>query len=153
MAAGTSPDPSATEALERLRAIGAELPDAPRPARAQRIDRRLFAPEFRPGQPADPMMDIYALGSLIQRATVGSMATSDVDTKTAKTASLHLDGDAPAAMAGIIDQMLAPDPADRPEAGEVLSQLRRLLPSSLVQPKVTAVRSRSTRLRLVSPSN
>ena len=56
-------------------------------------------------------------------------------------------------MASVIDQMLADDPAERPDAGEVLSQFRRLLPSSLIRPKATAVRSRSTRLRLVSPSN
>ncbi len=136
----------------QCRPIGAALPDAPRTARAQRIDRRLFAPEFGPGRPADPMMDIYALGSLIRRATVGSVATSADAAVPSRTPMLHLDGDAPAAMASIVDQMLAEDPGDRPDAGEVLSQFRRLLPSSLVRPKVTAVRSRSTRLRLVSPS-
>jgi hypothetical protein len=60
--------------------------------------------------------------------------------------------DLPAAMAPVIDQMLAPDPADRPDAGEILSQFRRILPATMVRPRTAAVRTRSTRLRLVSPN-
>lgn len=137
----------------QCRPIGASLPEASRPVRARRIDRRLFAPEFKPGRAADPAMDIYALGSLIRRAALGSIAASTNPVGSSEVSSLHLDGDAPAAMAAIVDRMLAEDPADRPDAGEVLSHFRRLLPTSLVRPKATAVRSRSNRLRLVSPSN
>ncbi len=97
-------------------------------------------------------MDIYALGSLIQRATVGSVAAPAVDQDMGRTPTLHLDGDAPAALARVIAQMLSPNPADRPDAGEVLSQFRRILPTTLVRPRVSAVRSRSNRLRLVNPS-
>jgi serine/threonine protein kinase len=137
----------------QCRPIGATLPELHRPAGSQRIDRRLFAPEYRPGQPAEPTMDIYALGSLIRRATIGSVVASGLAGGGATAVSMtEVRDDLPAAMAPVIDQMLAPDPADRPDAGEILSQFRRILPATMVRPRTAAVRTRSTRLRLVSPN-
>lgn len=138
----------------QCRPIGAKLPELHRPARSQRIDRRLFAPEYRPGQAADPMMDIYSLGSLIQRATVGSVVASGVGGGgVAAIPMSELRDDLPGAMAPVVEQMLAPDPADRPDAGEILSQFRRMLPAAMIRPRAAAVRTRSTRLRLVSPNS
>ncbi|MEL6981074.1 MAG: ATP-binding cassette domain-containing protein [Actinomycetota bacterium] len=145
----------------QCRPIGAKLPELSRPARSQRIDRRLFAPEFRPGQAADPMMDIYALGSLIRRATIGSVmsagrASGDGAGQAAVDRSAvpmtELRDDVPAAMVPLVEQMLSADPGERPDAGEVVSQFRRILPPTMVRPRAAAVRTRSTRLRLVSPN-
>jgi hypothetical protein len=56
-------------------------------------------------------------------------------------------------MPEIIDAMLSPDPADRPEAEEILSSFRRILPSSLVRPRVSTAAARTPRLRLVGVNN
>ncbi|MEM7327055.1 MAG: protein kinase, partial [Actinomycetota bacterium] len=100
--------------------IGAELPRHAANMRGRRIERRFYAPEFLPGRAADPKMDVYALGALMHRATAGSVlraASGGVGLAPYRS----LTKTAPAPMPELIDAMLAPDPADRPEAEEILS--------------------------------
>ncbi|MEM9564737.1 MAG: ATP-binding cassette domain-containing protein [Actinomycetota bacterium] len=137
----------------QCRPAGASLPDPSRPKRSQRIERPLFAPEFRTGRPADPKMDIYALGTLLHRATAGTVVASTSAGRGRPIAYAELAEGIPTPMAGIVDRMLAVDPSTRPDAGEVLSQFRHILPRSLARPRVSTVRTRSNRLRLVSPAN
>jgi energy-coupling factor transporter ATP-binding protein EcfA2 len=137
----------------QCRPIGSELPRPVEPARGGRVDGRLFAPEFRPGRRADPTMDIYALGSLIHRATAGSVTAGLTAGRGGPPAYSTLARQVPAGMADVVDHMLAPNPGDRPNAGEVISHFRHILPSTLVKPRVSLVQTRSTLLHLVSPTN
>jgi hypothetical protein len=96
-------------------------------------------------------MDVYALGALMHRATAGSvMRAASGGVGLAPYGSLTKT--APGPMPEIIDAMLSPDPADRPEAEEILSSFRRILPSSLVRPRVSTA-ARTPRLRLVGVNN
>ncbi len=131
--------------------IGAELPKHASSMRGRRVERRFYAPEFLPGRAADPKMDVYALGALMHRATAGSvMRAASGGVGLAPYGSLTKT--APGPMPEIIDAMLSPDPADRPEAEEILSSFRRILPSSLVRPRVSTA-ARTPRLRLVGVNN
>ncbi len=137
----------------QCRPTGAALPDSSRPQRSLHIERPLFAPEFRTGRPADPKMDIYALGTLLHRATAGTIVASTSAGRGRPIAYAELAEDIPSPMAGIVDRMLSVDPSTRPDAGEVLSQFRHILPRSLARPRVSTVRTRSNRLRLVGQTN
>lgn len=136
----------------QCRPTGARLPDQIPSTRGRRLDGRLFAPEFEPGRAADPKMDIYALGTLMHRATAGSVVAS-TGRHDRPRPYRDLAPGIPAAMADTVDRMLAVDPGDRPDADEILSRFRRVLPRTLVRPRVAMVRTASTRLRLVSPAN
>ncbi len=133
--------------------IGSQLPAPTNPIRARRLEHRYFAPEALPGRAADPKMDIYALGALMHRATAGSVVTRVTSAGVGLVPYRSLTDSAPGAMADVVDAMLARDPADRPEAEQVLSEFRRILPRSLVRPRVSTVAARSPRLRLVGANN
>ncbi len=133
--------------------IGAVLPAPTNPVRARRLEHRYFAPEALPGRAADPKMDVYALGALMHRATAGSVVTRVTSAGVGLVPYKTLAKDIPSAMADVVDGMLARDPADRPEADEVLSEFRRILPRSLVRAPVSTVAARSPRLRLVGADN
>lgn len=135
----------------QCRPIGATLPDSARASRARPLEQPLFAPEFRAGRQADPKMDIYALGTLIHRATAGSVRASVSAGLDQPLAYAELADDIPGPMAGIVDRMLALDPADRPGADEVLSQFRHILPPAMGRPRVSELRPRPSGLRLVKP--
>ncbi len=137
----------------QCRPIGTDLPAPSRSKRSRRIERPLFAPEFRTGRPADPKMDIYALGTLIHRATAGTVVASTTAGRDQQLAYAELCDGIPDPMAQIVDRMLSLDPGDRPDAGEVLSQFRPILPRTLARPRVSATPARSNRLRLVAPSD
>jgi ABC-type multidrug transport system ATPase subunit len=133
--------------------VGGTLPEPTNPIRARRLEHRYFAPEALPGRAADPKMDVYALGALMHRATAGSVVTRVTSAGVGLVPYRSLTDSAPGAMADVIDAMLARDPADRPEADQVLSEFRRILPRSLVRPPVSTVSARSPRLRLVAANN
>jgi hypothetical protein len=95
-------------------------------------------------------MDVYALGTLIHRATAGWVATGLASGDSALAPYGELAPDSPPAMAEIVDRMVSIDPAYRPDAMEVRSRLRRLLPRALVRPKATMVAPRYPHLHLVS---
>ncbi|MGI9596570.1 MAG: protein kinase, partial [Acidimicrobiales bacterium] len=132
---------------------GAPLPAPANPVKARRSEYRYFAPESLPGRAADPKMDVYALGALMHRATAGSVVTRLTSDGVGLVPYRSLTEDPPGSMAEVVDAMLAPDPADRPAADEVLSEFRRILPRSLVRPRVSTVAARSPRLRLVGAQN
>lgn len=133
--------------------IGAPLKNSTSADRTRRLEHRYFAPEFIPGEAADPKMDVYALGALMHRATAGSLITRVTSAGVGLVPYGTLTEDAPEPMADIVDQMLAREPGARPEADEVLSEFRRILPSSLVRPRVSTAAARSPRLRLVGANN
>jgi len=133
--------------------IGAPLKTAAGPTKAKRLEPRYLAPELSAGAAADPKMDVFALGALMHRATAGSVVTRVTSAGIGLVPYATLTEDAPSPMAGIVDRMLAHHPSDRPDAEEVLSEFRRILPSSLVRPRVSAVAARSSRLRLVGANN
>ncbi len=133
--------------------IGAPLPPLSNPIKARRLEHRYLAPESLPGRAADPKMDVYALGALIHRATAGSVVTRVTSAGVGLVPYQSLTDNPPGAMADIVDGMLARDPADRPEVGEVLSEFRRIVPRSMVHPPVSTVAARWPRLRLVGVDN
>ena len=139
--------------LTQCRPIGATIPEPVRTDRNRNLERPFFAPEFRPGHTADPKMDIYALGTLMHRATAGTVHASTQAGRDRPLPYDQLGEGIPAPMARTVDRMLDPDPEARPTAWEVLSQFRLILPRSLTRPRVSTVRTRSNRLRLVSPNN
>ena len=52
----------------------------------------------------------------------------------------------------IVDRMMAEDPADRPDAEEVLTRFRRVLPQSLYRPRIIDLEQRP-HLQLVVSNN
>lgn len=136
----------------QCRPIGSVLPEPTAKGRNRLANGRFFAPEFRPGRPADPKMDIYALGTLLHRATAGSMLTNATAGRDRPLNFGELHPEVPDDMAEVVDQMLTTDPSGRPDADEVVSQFRHILPRPLVRPQASMTQTRSTRLRLVNPS-
>lgn len=133
--------------------IGSPLPEPTGPIRARRLEHRYFAPEVLPGRAADPKMDIYALGALMHRATAGSVVTRVTSAGVGLVPYQSLTESAPGPMADMVDAMLSRDPAERPEADQVLSEFRRILPRSLVRTRVSTVAARSQLIRLVGANN
>lgn len=139
--------------FSQCRPIGSVLPAPTGRVGNHRPGHRFFAPELQPGQTAAPAMDVYALGTLLRRATAGSAvdrasAGGDAPAPTTDLAPATL-----AVMAETIDRMLALDPTERPDATEVRSQLRKLLPRRMARPRVSVMASPTTRLRLVAAAN
>ena len=132
------------------RQIGAPLPEPTTPVRARRLEHRYFAPEFLPGRAADPKMDVYSLGALMHRATAGSVVTKVTSAGVGLAPYASVTTEAPEPMAIIVDQMLARHPGDRPTAEEVLSEFRKIMPRSLVRPRVSSVAARYPMLRLIT---
>lgn len=116
-------------------------------------EQRFNAPECRQGVAADPKMDVYALGALMHRAAAGSVVTRVTRSGTGFVPFASLNEDSPTRLSAMVDRMLSPDPIERPNAAEVLSEFRRILPSSLVRPRVSNAAARSPRLRLVGANN
>ncbi len=135
------------------RPIGSPLPEPTSSVRTRRLEHRYFPPETQPGRPADPKMDVYALGALLHRATAGSLITRVTSAGVGLVPYRSLSDEAPAVMADTVDRMLCRDPADRPDAAEVLSEFRRILPRSLVRPRVSTAAARSPRLEVVAANN
>lgn len=133
--------------------VGAPLRTPPGSSKAQRLEHRYLAPEHEAGKPANTKMDVYALGALMHRATAGSVVTRVTSTGVGLVPFATLSQDAPAPMCEMVDRMLSLDPADRPDAVQVLSEFRRILPSSMIQPRISTAAARSPRLRLVGANN
>lgn len=139
--------------LTHCRRIGAPIPAHLGPAKARRPAHRYRAPESLPGRAADPKMDVYALGALMHRTTAGPLVARIARDGAEPAPYETVTDNPPGAMAEIVDGMLARDPADRPEAHEVLSEFRRILPRSMLRPPVSTVAARSPRLHLVGVNN
>jgi energy-coupling factor transporter ATP-binding protein EcfA2 len=135
------------------RAIGNPLPQPAGPVKARRLEHRSFAPEWQPGRPADPKMDVYALGALMHRATAGAIRTRVTSRGVGLVPYRTLTDRSPGAMADVVDAMVARDPAERPALDEVLSEFRRILPRSMIGLPVSTVTNRSPKLRLVGADN
>lgn len=123
---------------------------------------RYLAPESHFGAPADPRVDLYALGVIAYEITTGSYpfaGRTGAELLTSKLAPLpSLDTvrpEVPAAFARLVDDLLAPEPSSRPtNCQEVIARLaaiagddlgvRTTVPSHLRTP---ALVGRGTELR------
>ena len=112
-----------------------------------------MAPETDQNSTADPKMDVYALGALMHRAVAGSIITRVTGTGSSFVPFGSLKEGSPNPLSEMVDRMLSPDPVERPNAAEVLSEFRRILPSSMIRPRVSNAVARSPRLRLVGANN
>lgn len=118
-----------------------------------RLEVRYVAPECVEGVAADPKMDVFALGALMHRAAAGSVVTRVTSSGIGFVPFGSLSEESPVRLNEMVDRMLAIEPAERPNAAEVLSEFRKILPSSMVRPKVSTAAARSPRLRLVGANN
>lgn len=137
----------------QARPIGNPLPQPVGPVRARRLEHRSFAPEWVAGRPADPKMDVYALGALMHRATAGSIRTRVTSQGVGLVPYSSIVDRSPGAMAEVVDAMVARDPAERPALDEVVSEFRRILPRSMIGLPATTAIPRPPQLRLVGADN
>jgi ABC-type transporter Mla maintaining outer membrane lipid asymmetry ATPase subunit MlaF len=98
----------------------------------------LVAPELLRGAPAEPAMDIHALGIVLHQATTGALVERH-DPESDQLLMIDQRGDrrrrpvtdlAPRtdrAVADLIEWLLADRPSDRPSAAQVLARIRPLL--------------------------
>ena len=134
------------------RATGATLPASLGTGNGRRGEHRAVAPEQRAGAAAHPKMDIYSLGALMHVAAAGAIRSEPTPSGPRLTPFSSLVGSAPISLTEIVDRMLADDPADRPDAEEVLTRFRRVLPPSLYRPRIIDLDQRP-RLQLVVSNN
>lgn len=134
------------------RPIGSPLPASLGTGSGRRGEHRAVAPEQRVGANAHPAMDIYSLGALMHHAAAGMIRSEPTDEGQRLIPCSELMQSAPTFMTEIVDRMLAEDPADRPDAEEVLTRFRRVLPQSLYRPRIIDLEQRP-HLRLVVSNN
>ncbi|HEX3613469.1 MAG TPA: hypothetical protein VHU88_17405 [Sporichthyaceae bacterium] len=83
-----------------------------------------FAPrELRGWERPAPSADVFSLGAVLYAALAGAVPAPNSGASAAALPGV------PAAMAGLIDRMMAPNPADRPSLVEVDQVLRPLVPA------------------------
>lgn len=136
----------------RSREIGSTLPSAAGTGNGRRGEHRAMAPEQRAGALADPKMDVYSLGALMHYAAAGAVRSEPTPQGQRLIRFSSLLESAPLSLTGIVDRMLAEDPIDRPDAEEVLTRFRRVLPQSLYRPRIIDLEQRP-RLQLVVSNN
>ncbi len=96
-----------------------------------------LAPEQVKGEPAGPPADVYALGLLLLETITGDRAFPEASGIGRVMARLVQTPEIPGWLgvewSGLIEEMIARDPADRPTAAQV-SARARLLPRDVVRP-------------------
>ena len=118
------------------RLTGSILPGSVGSGNGHRGEHRAVAPEQRAGATAHPKMDIYSLGSLLHYAAAGCIQSEMTMRGPRLTPFGSLLESAPESLSETVDRMLADDPADRPDAEEILSRFRRVIPQSLNRPRI-----------------
>ncbi len=134
------------------RATGSTLPASAGTGSGRRGEHRATAPEQRPGSMAHPKMDIYSLGALMHFAAAGAVRSELTPWGHRLVPFASLVDSSPPSFTEIVDRMLADDPADRPDAEEVLTRFRRVLPRSLYRPRIIDLEQRP-HLQLVVSNN
>ncbi len=134
------------------RSIGSSLPATLGTGNGRRGEHRAIAPEQRAGAIADPAMDIYSLGALMHHAAAGTVRSERTEGVRRLIPFSELMRSAPVSLTEIVDRMLAEDPADRPDAEEVLTRFRRVLPQSLYHPRIVDL-EQQPHLQLVASNN
>ncbi len=134
------------------RAIGSTLPSSLGTGNGRRGEHRATAPEQRAGAVAHPKMDIYSLGALMHGAAAGAVRTEATPAGNRLIPFSSLMESAPISLTEIVDRMLSDDPADRPDAEEVLTRFRRVLPQSLYRPRIIDL-EQQPHLQLVVSNN
>lgn len=134
------------------RRIGASLPTTLGSGTGRRGEHRAAAPEQRAGASVHPKMDMYSLGALMHHAVAGTIRSRPADGGQRLVPFSELMDSAPMSLTEIVDRMLAEDPADRPDAEEVLTRFRRVLPQSLYRPRIVDLEQRP-HLKLVVSNN
>jgi ABC-type multidrug transport system ATPase subunit len=138
--------------FSQCRTIGSRLPAPIGSGNGHRGEHRAVAPEQQAGAPAHPKMDIYSLGALMHYAAAGAVMAETTVRGPRLTPFSTLLESAPISLTELVDRMLAEDPADRPDAEEVLTRFRRVLPQSLHRPRITDLEQRP-HLQLVVSNN
>jgi serine/threonine protein kinase len=107
------------------------------PSGRARGTRDYMAPEQCRMEPADPRMDLFALGTVLYELSVGEQAFTRGDDEIGQYAQLvrsptpapDLQPDFPMEFWSVLDWLLQPSPADRAQsAADVLLALHRLIP-------------------------
>ena len=124
------------------RPIGTTVPASIGSGNGRRGEHRAVAPEQRAGAVVHPRMDIYSLGALMHYAAAGAVRSEPTVVGQRLVPFSSLMDSAPLSLTETIDRMLAEDPADRPDAEEVLTRFRRVLPQSLHRPRITDLEQR-----------
>ena len=134
------------------RPIGTTLPSTLGTGNGRRGEHRAMAPEQWAGAIVHPKMDIYSLGALMHYLAAGAVRSEPADGGQRLIPFAELMESAPMSLTEIVDRMLAQDPADRPDAEEVLTRFRRVLPQSLYRPRIVDLEQRP-HLQLVVSNN
>lgn len=148
----TRADTIAITDFTHSRSIGSTLPARGGTGNGRRGEHRAVAPEQQAGAPVDPKMDIYSLGALMHYAAAGAVRTEPAPDGQRLIPFSSLVKSAPLSLTEIVERMLAEDPADRPDAEEVLTRFRRVLPQSLYRPRIIDLEQRP-HLQLVVSNN
>ena len=91
---------------------------------------RYGAPEQMEGRPLGPPADVYALALVLAEATTGVVpfgTDTTLGTLMARVGRRLEIGEAAGPLAAVLRDAGAPEPGDRPDAGELAKQLRRLV--------------------------
>ncbi len=134
------------------RSIGSTLPASLGSGNGRRGEHRAVAPEQRAGATAHSKMDVYSLGALMHYLAAGAVRSELTPWGQRLTPFSSLMDSSPVSLTEVVDRMLADDPADRPDAEEVLTRFRRVLPQSLYRPRIIDLEQRS-HLKLVVSNN
>jgi hypothetical protein len=81
-------------------------------------------------------MDIYSLGALLHFLAAGGVRTEDSLSGKRLIPFAALADTGPITLTTMVERMLAADPVDRPDAEEILTRFRRVLPSSMYRPRI-----------------
>lgn len=135
-----------------VRPIGSAIPTGLGSGNGHRGEHHMAPPEQRPDVTVNAKMDIYSLGALMHVAAAGRIITRATSVGPQLVPFSDLLASAPVSLTGMVDRMLAHDPADRPDAEEILRRFRRVLPESLYRPRITDLESRP-HLQLVVSNN
>ncbi len=121
------------------RLIGSCLPGSAGSGNGHRGEHHMIAPEQRPGVAAHPKMDIFSLGAVLHYLAAGGIETEDSLSGKRLIPFAALIDTAPVTLTALVERMLAEDPADRPDAEEILSRFRQVIPTSMYRPRIVSL--------------
>lgn len=138
--------------FSEVRPIGSAIAPALGSGNGHRGEHHMVAPEQTPGATAEAKMDVFSLGALMHVAAAGRIVQRSQCEGHRLVPFASLLETAPVSLTAMVDRMLAPDPADRPDAEEILSRFRRVLPESMYRPRISDLDARPN-LQLVVSNN